>query len=118
MTRTLFIFAAALALSAPAFAQPAADAPKGDAVRGHKLFYDIGCYQCHGFQGETGGPGGRLAPNLLPYDAVLGQMRHPASRMPIYTAEVTPDQDVADIYAYLRAQPPAKPVADIPLLNR
>ena len=115
MSRTLILAASAFALFAgQAIAQ---DAPKGDPVRGKKVFFDIGCYQCHGFEGDTGGPGGRLAPNVLPYDAVLGQLRHPASRMPIYTAMVTPDQDVADIYAYLKAQPPSKPVADISLLN-
>ena len=115
MTRTLILAASLLALSGSAFAQ---DAPKGDPVRGHTLWMKIGCFQCHGFQGVTGGPGGRLAPNVLPYDAVLGQLRHPIGRMPIYTPVVTPDQDVADIYAYLKSQPQPKPVAQIPLLSQ
>ncbi len=117
MTRTLPILAAVLALtaSAAAFAQDAA--PKGDAVRGYKLYVSIGCFQCHGYQGATGGPGGRLAPSPQDYDFVMNQLRHPRGRMPIYTPVIAPDQDVADIYAYLKAQPAPKPLAEIPLLN-
>ena len=114
MKNALLVLAAAFALSAPAFAQ---DAPKGDPVRGRKIFVTIGCFQCHGYAGATGGPGGRLAPNPIPYDAVLGQLREPRGRMPVYTAEVTPDQDVADIYAWLKSQPQPAPVASIPLLS-
>ena len=115
MKHALLLVAAALSLSAPAFAQ-SDDAPKGDPVRGRKIFVTIGCFQCHGYAGVTGGPGGRLAPNPLPYDAVLGQLRTPRGRMPVYTAEVTPDQDVADIYAWLKSQPQPPAVASIPLL--
>jgi ubiquinol-cytochrome c reductase cytochrome c subunit len=113
-----FFLIAALTLSAP-LAALAADpgAPQGDAARGHKLFVSAGCYQCHGFTGETGGPGPRLDPQPLPYDAVMSQLRKPVSRMPIYTAKVMPDQDVADIYAYMRSQPKPKALADIPLLK-
>lgn len=100
-----------------AHAAPDAAAPKGDPARGHKLFVATGCYQCHGYEGATAGPGPRLAPDPEPYDEFTAQLRRPRAKMPIYTAAVMPDQDVADIYAYLRAQPKAKPVADIPLLN-
>ncbi len=93
-------------------------APKGDAVRGHKLYFDTGCYQCHGFEGATSGPGPRLAPEPEDYAPFIGQLRVPRGRMPIYTAKVMPDQDVADIYAYLKSQPKAKSPADIPLLNQ
>ena len=116
MTRTLLSLAAVLALTASAASAQDA-APKGDAVRGYKLYVSIGCFQCHGYQGSTGGPGGRLAPAPQDYDFVMNQLRHPRGRMPIYTPLVAPDQDVADIYAYLKAQPAAKQVADIPLLN-
>ena len=36
--------------------------------------------------------------------------------MPVYTHVTTPDQDVADIYAYLQSIPKAKTVADIPAI--
>jgi mono/diheme cytochrome c family protein len=122
MKRLIRLCAAALMAAAPLSglcATPAPDdgAPRGDVAHGRKLFFDTGCYQCHGVEGATGGPGGRLAPDPLPFDAVLGQLRRPVARMPIYTAQVMSDQDVADIYAYLKGQPQPRPVAEIPLLN-
>jgi mono/diheme cytochrome c family protein len=103
---------AGLAASA-AFAQDAA--PKGDATHGKQIYVAYGCWQCHGYQGQ-GGAGPKLAPTPLPYEAVFGQLRKPRGSMPVYTHVTTPDQDVADIYAYLQAIPKAKAVADIPAL--
>jgi mono/diheme cytochrome c family protein len=37
--------------------------------------------------------------------------------MPTFTAQVLPDQDLADIHAYLRSKPPAPNPANIPLLQ-
>jgi mono/diheme cytochrome c family protein len=111
------VFLALVGFQARAAEATAGDAPKGDPVHGRQLFVAIGCFQCHGFQGTTGGPGGHLTPNLLPYSAFHGQLRRPFSQMPVYSAVVAPEQDVADLYAYLRSQPAPKPLADIPLLN-
>jgi hypothetical protein len=38
--------------------------------------------------------------------------------MPLYTAKVVSDQDLTDIYAFLKSVPPPKAVADIPLLKK
>ncbi len=37
--------------------------------------------------------------------------------MPVYTAVVMPDADVADIYAYLLSIPKGKTAAEIPMLK-
>jgi len=37
--------------------------------------------------------------------------------MPPYTAQALPDQDLADIYAYLAAIPAGRSAKDIPLLR-
>jgi mono/diheme cytochrome c family protein len=105
------------ALNAYAASEESA-APKGDAVHGRQVYVSAGCYQCHGYEGTTSGPGPRLAPDPQPYDQFSGQLRHPRARMPIYPASILSDQDVADIYAYMLAQPKAKPASDIPLLNQ
>ena len=120
MIRKLLLPALAVAAgSASLIAAHAQDAaPKGDPVRGKTLFFNTGCYQCHGFEGATSGPGPRLAPDPEDYAPFLAQLRAPRARMPIYTAKIMPDQDVADIYAYMKAQPKAKSPADIPLLNQ
>jgi hypothetical protein len=38
--------------------------------------------------------------------------------MPAFTDKVVSDQDVADIYAYLKTIPAPKPVKEIPLLDQ
>ena len=101
------LFALALAASllagGAAFAQDAA--PQGSAENGKKLFATDGCWQCHGYAGQ-GAPGyaPRIAPKLLPYAAFLNQLRHPRAEMPPYEAAIVSDQQIADIYAYLKSQ--------------
>lgn len=110
---------AAAAVAGAAYAQggaPQNTAPKGDVAHGKKVYVADGCWQCHGYQGQ-GGAGPKLAPTPLPYEAVFRQLRKPRGTMPVYTHVTTPDQDVADIYAYLQSIPKAKTVADIPVLN-
>jgi mono/diheme cytochrome c family protein len=104
--------AAAAVAGSSALAQDGA-APKGDPVHGKKVYVADGCWQCHGYQGQ-GGAAPKLAPTPLPYEAIYRQLRKPRARMPIYTRHTTPDQDVADIYAYLQSMPKAKTVAEIP----
>ncbi len=125
-----------LSLSAPSFWRPlcaaaltfllallslravAADA-SGDPVQGKRLFLTDGCYQCHGTTGAGGGMAGpRLAPDPLPLEGVKAKLRTASGRMPVYTAAVLTDAQIADIVAYLQSIPGGKPAKDIPLLNR
>jgi mono/diheme cytochrome c family protein len=107
--------AALAALSGPALAQ--VSAPAGDAKHGQALFMQEGCYACHGTAGHGEPYGPRLAPKPLPWVAVIAQVRHPRASMPPYTAQALPDQDLADIYAYLAAIPAGRSAKDIPLLR-
>lgn len=91
----------------------------GDPIQGKRLFLADGCYQCHGTTGAGGGMAGpRLAPNPLPLEGIKAKLRTPSGRMPVYTAALLSDAQVADIVAYLQSIPSGKPSADIPLLNR
>jgi mono/diheme cytochrome c family protein len=95
-----------------------ADDKPANVARGKQLYLATGCYQCHGTRGEGGGNAGpRLAPGPMPYAGLLQQLRHPRARMPVYTAVVMPDGDVADIYAYLQSVPKAKTASEIPMLK-
>jgi mono/diheme cytochrome c family protein len=104
-------------------AQTAAPAPKadsasaGDAEHGKKLFVADGCYQCHGYAAQ-GGVGPKLGPAPLPYSFVLHYVRHPAGTMPPYTEKVASDQDLADIYAFLKSLPEPPKAKSVPLLNQ
>lgn len=94
--------------------------PKGDAANGRKVYLATGCFQCHGRVGQGGlmtGPAPILAQTKLPYTAFTRQLRYPINDMPPYPVNLLPDQEVADIYAYLQSLPGRRPVKDIPILN-
>lgn len=95
-----------------------ADELKGNAENGKKLFAAYGCYECHGRQGAGASTGPRIGPPAITLAAVLRYVRAPTGQMPPYTAKVATDQDLADIYAYLKSFPTSPPAKDIPLLNQ
>jgi len=116
----LFVGALLVAAQTPAGngkASAPAAAPAGNAQNGKKLFDSDGCYQCHGFAGQ-GGVGPRLGPRPLSWAAFSRYVRQPTDQMPPYTAKVLPDQDLADIYAYLVAIPAPPAAKSIPILNQ
>jgi mono/diheme cytochrome c family protein len=94
------------------------NAPQGNPANGRKLFVSFGCYQCHGYEAQGGSAGARLAPRPIPYAQLLKYVRHPTGEMPPFTEKVVKDAELADIYAFLRAQPPAADVDKIPLLKQ
>jgi mono/diheme cytochrome c family protein len=96
-----------------------ADTPKGDPTRGKAAYLKNGCHTCHGTAGQGGdrGSGGRLAPNVFPWEGFLHQVRRPREAMPRYPAEFVSDQDLADMHAYLTSIKPGPKAADIPLLK-
>jgi mono/diheme cytochrome c family protein len=102
---------------APASAT-SADSLRGNADNGKKLFAAYGCYECHGRQGAGASTGARIGPPAISLVALLRYVRAPTGQMPPYTAKVVSDQDLADIYAFLKTFPPPQPAKDIPLLNQ
>ena len=101
-----------LAAAAPGFA------PAQNAENGKRLFVRDGCYECHGYVGQGSIAGARLAPPVLNAAGITRYIRRPAGAMPAFTDKVVSDQDVADIYAYLKTIPAPKPVKDIPVLDQ
>ena len=94
-------------------------APAGNVDSGKKLFVSAGCALCHNGEGQGGGPGPRLAPNpnMLAFKVFVQRVREPINAMPPYTAKVLSDQQVADIYAFLRTVPKPPDASTIPLLR-
>lgn len=89
-----------------------------DVANGKKIFLRDGCYECHGYNGQGTVQGARLAPPVLNADGMIRYIRKPAGGMPAFTDKVLSDQEVRDIYAYLKSLPGPKPVKDIPLLDQ
>lgn len=117
----IFMLAAMLFAIPAARAQQSSDAPPaGNAQNGKKLFNTVGCYECHGRQGQGAAQTGaaRIGPPMLSFDGFLGLVRKPINNMPPYSAKAISDQDLADIYAYLKSIPMPPKGKDIPLLNK
>jgi ubiquinol-cytochrome c reductase cytochrome c subunit len=101
-------------------------APAGNATNGKAVYMKAGCYACHGSMGQ-GGPGGRLAPNVIPSPIFSkyvrsGKLTNPNanrnwSGMPPFSTKFLSDAEIADIYAYMASIPVPPPVKEIPILN-
>jgi mono/diheme cytochrome c family protein len=108
------VAASAIAVRAAGDVQAPASA---NAANGKRLFEKVGCYECHGYAAQGGRDGARLAATSMNAQSFTRYIRRPFGAMPAYTTKVMSDQDVADIHAYVRGLPAAKPSKDIPLLN-
>jgi mono/diheme cytochrome c family protein len=96
---------------------PTATAPAGNAENGKKLYNGVGCWQCHGYSGQGGSAGPRIAPPM-PLAFFSKIVREGRDEMPPYTAKVLSDAQVADIHAFLMTIPKPPDSKTIPLLNQ
>ena len=121
--RTILVTTCALLLTALVAAeQPAVPAPQpaGDAAKGRSAFVEYNCSWCHGTEGQGGLPatGPRIARVARSLPSFIGYVRKPTTRMSAYSEASISDAVLADIYAYLRDLPEARPAADVPLLDQ
>jgi len=89
----------------------------GNATNGKRLYERDGCWECHGWAGQGGRDGARLADTALTTAQLTRYIRRPTGAMPAYIDKVLSDAEAADIWAYLKSMPAPKPAKDIPLLN-
>lgn len=121
---------AALAAVVAGFAwgpAPAQDAA-GDAARGKQLYYDHGCYTCHGYNGQTGardlvGTGSPIVDNAELFLSFLRARAgvtplFPATTMPSFPESALSDAEARDILAYIRTfELDAPDAEDVPALR-
>ena len=111
--KTLLMMLAMFSAAALAQTKP------GDAANGKRLFLRDGCYQCHGYAGQGGLAGARLAQTALTQAAFIAFVRNPRpGGMPPYRAPLISDQELADVYAYIKTFPEPPPVKSIAILNQ
>ena len=107
---------------------PAPTSPvSGNAAKGKALYYENGCYACHGYNGETGarpfvGRWGNLATEQGFIAFLRGRANVaplvPSTSMPNFGEASLSDQKAKDIYAYIRTFKSSAPeLKDIPTLN-
>ncbi len=99
----------------------------GDANVGAQLYYDHGCYACHGYSGygrvDLNNTGSPWLVNEEIFRAFLRARANvapvlPSTGMPNYPANALSDEGVSDIFAYIRSLPDNQPdSADIPTLR-
>ena len=88
-----------------------------EAVReGRALYESHQCWQCHGYEGQGGAAGVRIAPTLYPIEAFSRLVRHTII-MPAYSPNVLSDEQLSLIYAYVRSIPEPPPLDEIPELD-
>src|SRR5687767_13483149 len=102
---------------APAAATRPAQAGAGNPEAGKKLWVSYGCWQCHGYEGQGGAAGPRLAPRPLPFAGFSRYVRRPTNQMPPYTEKVVSNADLEHIHAYLMSRPAPPAASSIPLLK-
>lgn len=97
----------------------AQNAPAGDAARGQKAYLHHLCYTCHGTVGQGGerGAGPKIAPGVWPYAAFAQQVRKPRQAMIPYSEKTLPEQELADMHAYLSTVKAPAAAKDVPLLK-
>jgi mono/diheme cytochrome c family protein len=88
------------------------DSQSGDPARGKQLYYVHGCYECHGFNGETGvrnlvGTGSPIVQDRDTFIAFLRLRANvapmvPSAAMPSFPPTTLSDAQARDIFAYVR----------------
>ena len=105
----LLALAVVVVSPAAAFAQ--------SAEKGKAAYVKHGCWQCHGFAGQGGIAGPKLAPDPMPLVALTAFVRHTRGAMPPYQEAILSGADLADIHAWLQSLPKPRDYKSIPLLN-
>jgi mono/diheme cytochrome c family protein len=105
-----------LAAAGGAAQTPAQTPPAGNAETGKKLYVSLGCWTCHGYEGQ-GGAAPRIAPRPLPLTAFKTYVRRPSERMPNYPERLVSDEELGYIHTYLQSRPMPPPIKSIPLLQ-
>ena len=119
-SRSISLTVAALASFALIAVASAQTVSAADPVNGKRVFLASGCFECHGRLGQ-GGAYLYSAPVIagieLPEESFIAFLRNAPNDMPTYSAEVLPDREAKDIYAFLRALPGRTSAKDISILN-
>src|SRR5262245_21899060 len=107
-----------IAITAQRGEAPQSNQPAGDVKRGEGYYLKYGCWECHGYTGQTGN-GARLATTALNANGFVNYLRNPrTNQMPMYTAKLIQDQEGADLFAYIKTFKKPPEAKDIPLLQQ
>ncbi len=83
---------------------------------GRALYESHQCWQCHGYEGQGGVAGVRIAPTFHTYEAFARLVRH-TNLMPAYSPGVLSEERLRQIYVFVRSIPEPPPLEEIPELD-
>jgi ubiquinol-cytochrome c reductase cytochrome c subunit len=85
---------------------------------GRAEFVEMGCYQCHGYEGQGArGTGPRIAPDPLPLEIFSNIVRRPPDVMPAYSPNVLSEGKLKRIHDYLVSVPEPPDVSSLPAFD-
>jgi mono/diheme cytochrome c family protein len=88
-------------------------------ANGQRLFSKYGCYECHLSHGQGSRVTGvRVGPPAIPFSAFMSYVRKPTGDMPPYTRKTISNEELADMYEFLKSVPQPPSWTTIPLLNQ
>jgi mono/diheme cytochrome c family protein len=92
---------------------------QGNAKNGGDLWMKYTCYGCHGFSGQNG-PGMKLVPMRMTQEDFTKRVRNPSNsrQMPPYSEKVISNEQLGDVWAYIKTLPDSPAAKDIPLLQQ
>jgi len=118
MKKITKVFIATLGLSIIGGLAVSAQDTTASAERGRETYMRVGCYPCHGTEGQGSGSGTALIPDPLPPEAIAQFIRFSPGRMPAYPESVLSDAEITDIVAFLETVPAPSSPDTIPALMK
>jgi len=112
--RKTITFAAFVSLAASVGSVSAGNAADANVP---EAFQNAGCWSCHGYRGQGGREGPKIAHSAMDFAAFELWVRTTSGDMPPYTARVLPDPELRIIYDYLQNIPEPPSPDSIPLLQ-
>jgi mono/diheme cytochrome c family protein len=94
----------------------AADLRAQDVENGTRIYLRNGCWECHNYNGSGGRQGVRLSQIKLTAQGFVNYVRKPRQMTP-YGPKIMSDQDLQDVYAYIKSFPEPPPLSSVPILN-
>ncbi len=82
-----------------------------------EVFERVGCWSCHGYEGQGGRHGPTIARTPHNYEAFSAFVRTTSGRMPPFSERVVSDDDLRAVHAYLQSRPEPPPPSNFSLLQ-
>jgi mono/diheme cytochrome c family protein len=84
---------------------------------GRTDFVEMVCHECHGYQGQGGGNGPRIAPSLMEFETFVNIVRQPYGTMPAYPPGELNEEKLIRIHQYLLSIPQPPDPDSVPALS-